>query len=58
MTAPETDRDGIDAVRADGGLVHIRSLTPSDLDGLRALHARSSDQSMYLRRRSWWCDCS
>ncbi len=49
MTALESDRDGIDAVRADGGLVHIRSVAPSDLDGLRTLHARSSDRSMYLR---------
>lgn len=49
MTALGTDRYGVDAVRSDGGLVHIRSVAPTDLDALRALHARSSDRSMYLR---------
>ncbi|HEY5150834.1 MAG TPA: hypothetical protein VIJ23_13650 [Mycobacterium sp.] len=41
--------EGVDAVRADGGLVHIRPFAASDADALRALHARVSDRSMYLR---------
>jgi len=40
---------GVDAVRADGGLVHIRPFAASDANALRALHARVSDRSMYLR---------
>jgi acyl-CoA synthetase (NDP forming)/GNAT superfamily N-acetyltransferase len=38
-----------DAIRSDGGLVHIRTACADDLDGLRALHARASDRSIYLR---------
>jgi acyl-CoA synthetase (NDP forming)/GNAT superfamily N-acetyltransferase len=49
MTAAQTQFGGIDAIRADGGLVHIRMVMPSDLAALRALHARCSDRSMYLR---------
>ena len=49
MTALETECNGVDAVRADGGLVHIRTVTASDLVGLRALHAHASDRSIYLR---------
>ena len=49
MTVPQTDNHGVDAVRADGGLVHIRVVTPGDASGVRALHARASDQSIYLR---------
>jgi len=41
--------EGVDAVRADGGLVHIRPFAASDADALRALHSRVSDRSMYLR---------
>lgn len=41
--------EGVDAVRADGGLVHIRPFAASDAEALRALHARVSDRSMYLR---------
>ena len=36
-------------MRADGGLVHIRPVAASDANALRALHARVSDRSMYLR---------
>jgi len=49
MSALGTGCDGVDAVRADGGLVHIRSVTASDLAGLRALHSHASDRSIYLR---------
>jgi acyl-CoA synthetase (NDP forming)/GNAT superfamily N-acetyltransferase len=49
VTVPQTDNHGVDAVRADGGLVHIRVVTPGDARGVRALHARASDQSIYLR---------
>jgi succinyl-CoA synthetase alpha subunit len=41
--------DGVDSVRADGGLVHIRPVTAEDGDGIRALHGRASDRSIYLR---------
>ncbi|HYN72895.1 MAG TPA: hypothetical protein VES60_10365 [Nakamurella sp.] len=41
--------EGVDAVRADGGLVHIRPVATSDANALRTLHARVSDRSMYLR---------
>src|SRR5664279_3346878 len=41
--------EGVDAVRADGGLVHIRPFAASDAEALRTLHARLSDRSMYLR---------
>jgi GNAT superfamily N-acetyltransferase len=49
MTEVEIDNGGVDAIRADGGLVHIRTLTPADGDGIRALHDRASDRSIYLR---------
>jgi len=42
-------RGGVDAVRADGGLVHIRPVVPTDLDALRELHRGASDRSFYLR---------
>jgi acyl-CoA synthetase (NDP forming)/GNAT superfamily N-acetyltransferase len=44
-----TDRGELDAVRADGGLIHIRAVRPEDGPALRALHAQSSDRSIYLR---------
>ncbi len=50
--SPEVGRPpftGVDAIRADGGLVHIRPVVAGDADALRALHARVSDRSMYLR---------
>ena len=40
---------GVDAVRADGGLVHIRPVVAGDADALRALHTEVSDRSIYLR---------
>lgn len=39
----------VDAVRADGGLVHIRALADCDRDALRAFNTRVSDESMYRR---------
>ena len=41
--------DGVDAVRADGGLVHIRTVVPGDLAALERLHENASDRSLYLR---------
>ncbi|MDT4914983.1 MAG: hypothetical protein QOC66_4111 [Pseudonocardiales bacterium] len=49
MTAVEVENDGVDAIRADGGLVHIRAVSGGDGDGIRALHERASDRSIYLR---------
>lgn len=40
---------GTFSVRADGGLVQIRSARPADRQGLLELNARSSDRSLYLR---------
>jgi len=39
----------VHAVRADGGLVHIRPLQDGDRDGLLALNARASDRSIFTR---------
>jgi GNAT superfamily N-acetyltransferase len=41
--------DGVDALRADGGPVHIRGVRDGDLAGLRALNDNSSDRAIYLR---------
>ncbi len=49
MSTLELDCQGVDAIRSDGGLVHIRTVATSDLGGLRALQARASDRSIYLR---------
>lgn len=49
MTTVEADRDGFDALRSDGGPVHIRTISAGDLDAVRALHAAASDRSNYLR---------
>ncbi len=49
MTLAKIEDDGVDAVRADGGLVHIRAVTPDDAHGIRMLHGRASDRSIYLR---------
>ena len=38
-----------DAVRADGGLVHIRPAVPADKAALIALDHRASDRSIYYR---------
>jgi hypothetical protein len=40
---------GIDVVRADGGLVHIRRAHDTDREALLALNARASDISIYYR---------
>ncbi len=39
----------IDAVRADGGLVHIRPVQEGDRKALLALNERASDQSIFYR---------
>lgn len=49
MTATKIESDAIDAVRADGGLIRIRSITADDAGGVRELHAPDSDRSLYLR---------
>jgi acyl-CoA synthetase (NDP forming)/RimJ/RimL family protein N-acetyltransferase len=46
MTTPPTEAD---AVRADGGLVHLRAVVPDDLAALRRLFADASDESFFLR---------
>jgi acyl-CoA synthetase (NDP forming)/GNAT superfamily N-acetyltransferase len=38
-----------DALRTNGGMVHIRSARPTDHDALVALNAAASDRSIYLR---------
>jgi acyl-CoA synthetase (NDP forming)/RimJ/RimL family protein N-acetyltransferase len=38
-----------DALRTNGGMVHIRSACPTDHDALVALNAAASDRSIYLR---------
>ncbi|WAX57636.1 GNAT family N-acetyltransferase [Jatrophihabitans cynanchi] len=50
--------DGVDAVRADGALVHIRTAMPEDLEGLTELHDRASDRSLYLRFFSAGRECA
>jgi acyl-CoA synthetase (NDP forming)/GNAT superfamily N-acetyltransferase len=40
---------GIDAVRTDGGLVHIRPVQPEDIAALLELHDGVSERSRYLR---------
>ena len=40
---------GIDAVRTDGGLVHIRPVQPEDIGALLELHEGVSERSRYLR---------
>jgi GNAT superfamily N-acetyltransferase len=39
----------VDAVRADGGMVHIRTLAAGDRDALLAFNRRVSDRSLYRR---------
>lgn len=41
--------DGYDMVLADGRIVRIRPVTPTDAPALRALHRRACDESYYLR---------
>jgi predicted CoA-binding protein/GNAT superfamily N-acetyltransferase len=42
-------RGEVDAVRSDGGLVHIRPIRSTDRDELLALDKRVSERSIYLR---------
>jgi acetyl coenzyme A synthetase (ADP forming)-like protein len=50
-TMPATDpgRWEADVVLTDGGTVHLRPIRPDDADALLGLHARLSDESVYLR---------
>src|SRR6266540_898030 len=41
--------DGVDALTADGGIVRIRPVRPSDEEGLLALYDRASPESLYRR---------
>jgi acyl-CoA synthetase (NDP forming)/GNAT superfamily N-acetyltransferase len=43
------DRWEADVALADGGIVHIRPLTPGDADLVRQFHARQSRESIYFR---------
>ncbi len=43
------DPSGVDAVGADGGMVHIRPVAPGDAEALRALHWGVFDYSLYMR---------
>ncbi|GAA1400898.1 bifunctional GNAT family N-acetyltransferase/acetate--CoA ligase family protein [Pseudonocardia kongjuensis] len=38
-----------DVVASDGGIVHLRPITPDDADALLAFHAKLSDRTRYLR---------
>ncbi|MCW2647755.1 MAG: GCN5-related N-acetyltransferase [Pseudonocardiales bacterium] len=49
MTALACDGKGVDAVCADGGLVHIRTAAASDLAGLRALCASAAERPAELQ---------
>jgi acyl-CoA synthetase (NDP forming)/GNAT superfamily N-acetyltransferase len=49
MTALEITLDDVDALRADGKIIHVRDVGPADLSEIERLHARASDRSMYLR---------
>jgi acyl-CoA synthetase (NDP forming)/GNAT superfamily N-acetyltransferase len=43
------DAVGVDAICADGGIVHLRPVVPEDADALRDLHQGVSDYSLYMR---------
>ena len=43
------DQAELDAVRTDGGLIHLRPVRESDRDALQDLNKRASDRSIYLR---------
>jgi acyl-CoA synthetase (NDP forming)/L-amino acid N-acyltransferase YncA len=49
MSAIGTGSIGVDAVLADGGLIHIRTVAASDVAGLRALYASASERHTHLR---------
>ncbi|HEY6748033.1 MAG TPA: GNAT family N-acetyltransferase [Mycobacteriales bacterium] len=46
---PAAATAGWDALLADGGVVRIRPVTPTDAGALTALHRAASDRSIYLR---------
>ncbi|MEO8887848.1 MAG: GNAT family N-acetyltransferase [Jatrophihabitantaceae bacterium] len=58
MSAPELQQDDVDAIRADGGLVRIRTVAAADRAGLDVLHEHASDRSNYLRFFSFSRDTS
>ncbi len=43
------DTTGVDAVGADGAIIHLRPVDPGDADALRDLHQGVSDYSLYMR---------
>src|SRR6188472_3052148 len=47
--AGDADPGGVDAVGADGGMVHIRPVASEDAEALRDLHRGVSDYSLYMR---------
>ncbi len=49
MISTQANPVGIDALRSDGGLIHIRPVVPGDRDELVALDERVSLRSIYLR---------
>lgn len=49
MVLPSPALPDVDAVRSDGGLVHIRAVTAEDRAALHALLSASSDRSIYRR---------
>jgi L-amino acid N-acyltransferase YncA len=38
-----------DVVLNDGGMIHVRSMEPSDAPGIVAMHSRLSERTQYLR---------
>ena len=38
-----------DVLLTDGGVAHLRPSGPADADAIRAMHGRSSPNSLYLR---------
>jgi acetyl coenzyme A synthetase (ADP forming)-like protein len=49
MTIAAMELHEVDALRSDGGLVHLRPVKENDREGLLRLHARASDESIYYR---------
>ena len=49
LQAPYPAEWEADVVVADGGVVHVRPITPEDADRLVALHSRLSERTVYLR---------
>ena len=38
-----------DVLLADGGVAHLRPSGPADTDAIRAMHGRSSAETLYMR---------